>query len=146
MGLAAVLIVIVLVFLVSNTPRLILNLTEFGVHGSPDKDDDEEQCHCEVSPVWYSVTISISHFLLTVNSSINFLIYCSVGEKFQTIVLGHCKSLFRTRGPPSGEEVVGNCLRKKRSFETETTDAAAMGKMTNGDSEAGIEMKIVSAT
>ena len=42
---------------------------------------------------------------------------------------------------------MGNCLQKKRSFETETTDAAAIGKMTNaGDSEAGMEMKIVSAT
>ena len=42
-------------------------------------------------------------------------------------------------------------MRKKRSFETETTELstgrnAAMGKMTNGDSEAGMEMKIVSAT
>ena len=44
--------------------------------------------------------------------------------------------------------MVGNCMRKKRSFETETTDATAMAKMINeaSDSQAGMEMKIVSAT
>ena len=60
-------------------------------------------CECDLTPTWFSVTISINHLLLTTNrstikhsghnnlnndysSSINFLIYCSVGEKFKAVV------------------------------------------------------------
>ena len=60
-------------------------------------------CDCDTTPTWFSVTISINHLLLTTNrspnmihhtptstdhhfSSINFLIYCSVGEKFKAVV------------------------------------------------------------
>ena len=57
-----------------------------------------------MTPSWYSITISINHFFLTMNryainnyipedynyslffSSINFLIYCSVGDKFKSVV------------------------------------------------------------
>ena len=103
--------------------RLILNLFEFGVHGngnnSTDSDSDYDQCGCNISPAWYSVMISISHFFLTINrqghdylvffssrfdnfsicfSSINFLIYCSVGEKFKTIVLRFCRNILATSG------------------------------------------------
>merc|ERR1719336_2122283 len=81
-NLAAVLIVIVFVFLISNTPRLILNLTEYSVHTKTAGGD----CECDLTPTWFSVTISINHLLLTTNSSINFLIYCSVGEKFKAVV------------------------------------------------------------
>merc|ERR1719336_2742033 len=80
-NLAAVLIVIVAVFLISNTPRLILNLTEYSVHSIP-----AAGCDCDTTPTWFSITISINHLLLTTNSSINFLIYCSVGEKFKAVV------------------------------------------------------------
>jgi len=120
-SLAAVLIVIVLVFLVSNTPRLILNLFEFGVHGngnnSSDSDSDYETCGCNISPAWYSVMISVSHFFLTINSSINFLIYCSVGEKFKMIVLRFCRNILATSG--RGERAEED--NQEQLKETETT-------------------------
>ena len=74
----------VLMFLVSNTPRLVLNLTEYSVHsGDPSAPGG---CGCDTTPTWFTVTISVNHFLLTINSSINFLIYCSVGDKFKAVV------------------------------------------------------------
>jgi len=33
------------------------------------------------------VVISVNHLFLTINSSVNFLIYCSVGEKFKKVVV-----------------------------------------------------------
>jgi len=122
-SLAAVLIVIVLVFLVSNTPRLILNLFEFGVHGKSSENDNNTDsqpdtgCSCDLSPVWYSVMISVSHFFLTINSSINFLIYCSVGEKFKTIVLRFCKNLLSKKDAEKA-----NKPSNKEERETETTE------------------------
>ncbi|XP_023346387.1 FMRFamide receptor isoform X2 [Eurytemora carolleeae] len=81
-NLASILLVIVLVFLVSNVPRLIVNLAEFYFQ------NPENGYFCD--PVWWQILISVSHLFLTLNSSLNFLIYCSVGEKFKKIF---CKSI-----------------------------------------------------
>ena len=58
----------------SHTARLILNLSELGVHGGVGSGGEEgegevEGCsaECAGSPVWYSVMISVSHFFLTIN-------------------------------------------------------------------------------
>ena len=57
----------VMMFLISNTPRLILNLTEYSVHSGERGEEGGGECGCDPSPTWYTVTISINHFLLTVN-------------------------------------------------------------------------------
>ena len=59
----------VMMFLVSNTPRLILNLTEYSVHRREQGEGLELDCECDPTPTWYTVTISINHFLLTINRS-----------------------------------------------------------------------------
>ena len=60
----------------ADTARLILNLSELGVHGGVgsggeerEGEVEEEGCsaECAGSPVWYSVMISVSHFFLTIN-------------------------------------------------------------------------------
>merc|ERR1719234_1014897 len=85
-NLATILILIVLVFLISNTPRLVLNLTEVIIYNGW-----LTTSGCNVMPEWYSILISINHLFLTINSSINFLIYCSVGERFQRVVVHWAK-------------------------------------------------------
>ena len=59
----------VMMFLVSNTPRLILNLTEYSVHSREQGEGIDLDCECDPTPTWYTVTISINHFLLTINRS-----------------------------------------------------------------------------
>jgi len=85
-NLATILIIIVLVFLISNTPRLVLNLTEVIIYNGW-----YTTSGCNVMPEWYAILISINHLFLTINSSINFLIYCSVGERFQKVVVHWAK-------------------------------------------------------
>ena len=57
----------VMMFLISNTPRLILNLTEYSVHSGEQGEERGGECGCDPTPTWYTVTISINHFLLTIN-------------------------------------------------------------------------------
>ena len=57
-----------MMFLGSNTPRLILNLTEYTVHSNQmEREREGERCECDTTPTWFTVTISINHFLLTIN-------------------------------------------------------------------------------
>ena len=70
-----------MMYLVCNIPRLLLNLAEYlyqsQLYG------DYPECGCVSSVVWLEVTMSLSHLLLAINSSANFLIYWSVGKRFK---------------------------------------------------------------
>ena len=52
-------------------------------------------------PVAFYVMLSLSHLLLVVNSSINFLIYCCVGKSFRAELKAIMKSLCRSSGAGS---------------------------------------------
>ena len=76
---AVTLITVVLVYVILNTPRLILNLVEYMLFSTLHSDN----CDCNQTPVWIAVLARISHLFLAINSSINFLIYYSIGRKFK---------------------------------------------------------------
>ena len=57
---------LVLVFLISNTPRLVLNLAEFAIHS---KGEGFSSCGCDMTPAWFAIIISINHLFLTINRS-----------------------------------------------------------------------------
>ena len=77
-NLATVLICIVMVFLFCHIPRVILNCTEFFMV------EEMFRCPATFSPSNYNLCLaSLNHWLLIVNSSSNFLIYCSMGENFK---------------------------------------------------------------
>ena len=42
------------------------------------------ECRCVKKIVWMGVFIRVSHFLLALNSSVNFIIYWSIGKPFKT--------------------------------------------------------------
>ena len=79
LNLATILICIVAVFLICHIPRVILNCTEFFLV--------DEMLNCPdgfMPPNWNLCLASVNHALLIINASINFIIYTSMGDSFNT--------------------------------------------------------------
>ena len=72
---------IVIMYIICNIPRLVLNLAEHLIQD--EKQDNMDRCGCKKEPKWFTILCSISHFLLVVNSSANFIIYGSTENKFK---------------------------------------------------------------
>ena len=89
---AFVLFIIVLLYFICHTPRFLINVHEFfnldilkaGMEGN-----------CDSFPVWALACTSVSHCLMTLNSSSNFYIYCFMCSTFRDVlrqwVLRFCK-------------------------------------------------------
>ena len=75
---------IVIIFLVCNIPRLLLNLVDHLSHMLEDIDDD---CNCYFNPDVVELSINLSHLFLIINSAGNFLIYFYVSKSFKDIFL-----------------------------------------------------------
>ena len=73
---------IIMVFLVCNLPRLILNLVEYNFISNIYKVDE---CGCSLSPWWIPSLIRFSHMVLTINSSVNFFIYIFFSKSFSKV-------------------------------------------------------------
>ena len=88
-NLATVLICIVIMFLLCHSPRLVINVAELIISRS------YSECEHWMPPAWFLCLSSFMHWLLIVNSSSNFLIYCFMGRKFKQVLLtkiGRCVS------------------------------------------------------
>ena len=84
-NLATILICIVMVFLFCHIPRVILNCTEFFMV------EEMFRCPDTFSPSnWNMCLVSFNHWLLIINSSSNFLIYCSMGDQFKLALTQAC--------------------------------------------------------
>ena len=77
---------IVLLYVVCNLPRLLINLAEYIYQSQLYQDYSD--CRCVKNIVWLEVFVRLNHFLLTVNSSVNFIIYWSVGKQFKSTLRG----------------------------------------------------------
>jgi len=71
-----ILLLIVIVFLLCHSPRLFLNFYEALWM------DREKASRCH-PPVWFDVLHVFSNCLITLNSALNFFIYCLAGAKFR---------------------------------------------------------------
>ena len=80
---AIVLFIIVLLFFICHTPRFILNIHEFLTLETLRKSIAND---CNDISVWALSSASVSHFLMTLNSSINFFIYCFMCSTFRYVV------------------------------------------------------------
>jgi hypothetical protein len=104
---AVTLIAIVLVYVVLNMPRLILNLAEYFLFSTI----HNTSCPCDQTPTWITVLARISHLFLAINSSINFLIYYSIGRKFKD-TLGR----YRKRWQPKSNFDISVAETEKREM------------------------------
>ena len=103
-NLAAIFMGFVLVFLVCHFPRLALNIHELFNLGEAMRCEDRGRPGFSV---WSLVLISISHFLLVVNSSTNILIYCLLSSKFReecALLLGRAAGWGRRRSSPEQQQ------------------------------------------
>ena len=78
---ALTLTLIVIMYIICNIPRLILNLFEHLLQ--EELANKKDKCGCKEEPKWFTILCSISHFLLTLNSSANFIIYGVTEKKFK---------------------------------------------------------------
>ena len=102
---AVTLLAIVIMYIVCNIPRLVLNLAEHLLQDQISNNFDV--CGCEKFPTWFIILVSINHFLLTVNSSANFIIYSSLEKKFKTTLREIAASIAektRMRWTPAPEQ------------------------------------------
>ena len=80
---ALVLFVIVLLFFLCHTPRFIINLHEFL---NLDLLHEGIETNCGSFPIWALAVTSVSHCLMTLNSSSNFYIYCFMCSTFRDVL------------------------------------------------------------
>jgi hypothetical protein len=90
-SLALTLTAIVLVYLVCNIPRLVINLLEYLLLPEIYKLDE---CGCYLAPWWLPSLLRSSHLLLTINCSVNFLIYVFVSKRIKKVFKIRITKLF----------------------------------------------------
>ena len=116
LNLAPVLFGVVIVFVFCNTLRVFLNMYDFAVV--------EEIISCEqkgvgrMPPPWIVCSVSVSHLLLMINSSVNFLVYCVAGSKFRSIFYQQVSTVFKK-------------LRPNRTEQNEAVEAALLQPRRN---------------
>ena len=69
-----------LCFLGTNLPRILLDINEAATIRQARLCSDAGK---NEFPLWSLLCLSVAHFLLVVNSSINVVIYCLLGSKFR---------------------------------------------------------------
>ena len=94
---AVILFIIVILFFICHTPRVIINIHEF-INLDLLKRGMESEC--DTYPILAFIFTSVSNCILTLNSSCNFYIYCFMCPTFRSVlydwVFGGC-SRFRER-------------------------------------------------
>ena len=84
MNLARVLVTICVVFLLCNSLRLFLGLQAI-INVNITITCISNNKHW-IPPIWMLIAESISHLLLLISSSTNFLIYCTISTKFKIFI------------------------------------------------------------
>jgi len=88
--LVVTLLVIVVMYLLCNIPRLSLNTAEYLIR---DKVHQLSEHGCEQVPEWFFILIRISHLFLIINTSANFIIYFAVCKKFKSVLRNQIREI-----------------------------------------------------
>ena len=86
---AKILFIIVLCYLTFHSPRFLIRLHEFyslDILKESIEGRNDGKGHCDSFPFWALSCTSVSHLLLTMNSSVNFFIYCYLSTTFQKVL------------------------------------------------------------
>lgn len=106
-------------FFICHTPRFVLNVHEFLTLESLRKSIDHD---CNDISLWALVCASVSHFLMTLNSSVNFFIYCFMCATFRRLLfrlvfrkfLGGIVVFICTCGRGAGDDAEGSVRWRPR--------------------------------
>ena len=87
---------IVILYIVCNTPRLLLNMVDHFFSALTDVDF----CNCNLNPFWFEFFVLVSHLFLVINSAVNFLIYFSISKMFKKVFLVKLKLMGMKKSRP----------------------------------------------
>ena len=135
-NLAPILFGVVIVFVICNSLRVILNIYDSAV--VEDIIECEKQKMGRYPPAWVLCTISVSHLLLMLNSSVNFLVYCVAGKRFRSILAKKIRKKFR-----AFRKVLYCCCgkRKRQSYlSSRSQNQITTSKHLNNVAEGSIEV------
>lgn len=105
---AMIMVAIVMVFLLCHLPRILLNIFEMTFSSKIETCGEKF-----MPPTWFLCLVSCSNFLVVLNSSINIIIYCVIGEGFRDALARSLKQRLTTMMP--------NNTSRKTSEEPEDT-------------------------
>jgi hypothetical protein len=139
---AVVLFVIVLLFFLCHTPRFVLNIHELLTLDTLISAIEDD---CNSVSVWALSCASVSHCLMTLNSSVNFFIYAFTSSTFREVFCKHVVRLTpnlikiwwsrcRCRKAEAGIEVVQLPVSPTIGITTKGCDKSSVGDaVTNVD-------------
>ena len=81
---------IVILFLISHTPRIILNIEELV---TLDNKNRAKKIGCVWLQLWTLMLVPVSHFLLQINSGVNLFIYCFFNSFFRKTLKSKLKKI-----------------------------------------------------
>ena len=94
---AMILFGVVIVFFICHILRIILDIEELISFENLNETIERAERNgkfCEGVQFWTMITTDISHFLIQVNASINFFIYCFLSRQFRNVLNEECKKFF----------------------------------------------------
>ena len=136
-NLAPILFGVVIVFVICNSLRVILNIYDSSV--VEDIIECEKKKMGRYPPAWILCTISVSHFLLMVNSSVNFLVYCVAGKRFRSILARKIRNKFR-----AFRKIILHCCSKEDvhqsyfSHRSQNTNSTRSSHLQNNTLDANV--------
>jgi len=126
---AMVLFGVVIVFFMCHILRIILDLEELISYEDLNETIEKAQNNgevCEGVQFWTMITTDISHFLIIVNASINFFIYCFLSKQFRGALKAELTKLVKLLGYDNTnfkKTAVINKTKESRNFTSKMTES-----------------------
>lgn len=120
---------VVIVFFMCHILRIILDLEELISYEDLNETIEKAQNNgevCQGVQFWTMITTDISHFLIIVNASINFFIYCFLSKQFRGALKDELTKLVKLLGYDNTNfktSAVLNKTKESRNFTSKMTES-----------------------